>query len=98
MSEEAGDLVCREIAPGLATLHVTAERPFAPAEREIGDALEQRLWDYLFVSTYLGYERRWDVESLMPFAEALGCKRGWGKARVRAEVDAIIEASEPVGV
>ena len=96
MSEEAGDLVCREIAPGLATLHVTAERPFAPAEREIGDALEQRLWDYLFVTTYLGYERRWDVESLMPYGEALGCKRGWGKDRVRQEVDAVIEASEPV--
>ncbi|HTA69223.1 MAG TPA: glycerol-3-phosphate dehydrogenase/oxidase [Bryobacteraceae bacterium] len=97
MSEEAGDLVCREIAPGLASLHVTAERPFAPAEREIGDALEQRLWDYLFVTTYLGYERSWDAESLMPYAEALGSKRGWGMERVRKEVDAIIEASEPVG-
>jgi glycerol-3-phosphate dehydrogenase len=93
MSEEAVDRVCREIAPGLASLHVTAERPFAPAEREIGDALEQRLWDYLFVTTYLGYERRWDAESLMPYAEALGGKRGWGKERVRQEVDAIIEAS-----
>jgi glycerol-3-phosphate dehydrogenase len=97
MSEEAGDLVCREIAPGLATLHVTAESSFAPAEREIGDALEQHLWDYLFVTTYLGYERRWDAESLMPYAEALGCKRGWGKDRVQKEVDAIIEAEEPVG-
>ena len=98
MSEEAGDLVCREMAPGLSTLHVTAERPFAPAEREIGNALEQRLWDYLFVSTYLGYERRWDADSLMPYAEALGRKRGWGKDRIRKEVDATIEASEPVGV
>jgi glycerol-3-phosphate dehydrogenase len=93
MSEEAVDLVCREIAPSLATLHVTAEIPFAPAEREIGDALEQRLWDYLFVTTYLGYERRWDIESLMPYAEALGYKRGWGKDRVRKEVEAVIEAS-----
>jgi glycerol-3-phosphate dehydrogenase len=97
MSEEASDLVCREIAPGLAALHLTAERPFAPADREIGDALEQHLWDYLFVSTYLGHERRWDVESLMPYAEALGRKRGWKEDRVRKEVDAIIEASEPVG-
>ncbi len=38
------------------------------------------------MSTYLGYERRWDVESLMPYAEALGCKRGWTKDRVREEV------------
>jgi glycerol-3-phosphate dehydrogenase len=43
ISEEASDLVCREIAPGLATLHMTAERPFAAAEREIGDALEQHI-------------------------------------------------------
>jgi glycerol-3-phosphate dehydrogenase len=97
MSEEASDLVCREIAPEAAELHVTAERPFAVAEREIGDALEQHLSDYFYVSTYLGYERRWDAESLMPFAEALGHKRGWEKDRLRQEVDAIIEGSEPVG-
>jgi glycerol-3-phosphate dehydrogenase len=90
MSEEASDLVCREIAPKLARLHVTAEHPFVPVERDIGDALEQRLWDFFFVSTYLGYERRWDVESLMPYAEALGRRRGWEKDRVRREVDAII--------
>lgn len=97
MSEEASDLICREIAPALGALHVTAEIPFPKAEREIGDALEQRLSDYLFVSTYLGYERRWDVDSLMPLGEALGSKRGWGKDRIRVEVDAIIERSVPVG-
>ncbi len=43
MSEEASDLVCQEIAPQLAHLHVTADAPFASAEREIGDALEQHL-------------------------------------------------------
>jgi glycerol-3-phosphate dehydrogenase len=97
MSEEASDLVCNEIAPQLAALHLTAERPFASSEREIGDALEQHLWDYLYVSTYLGHERRWNVGWLMPLAEALGQKRGWEKDRVHQEVDAIIEASEPVG-
>jgi glycerol-3-phosphate dehydrogenase len=95
MSEEAGDLVCREIAPQLANIHLTAETPFATAEREIGDALEELLWDYLFVSTYLGYERGWDVESLMPYAEALGRKRGWGEDRVRAEVGAVMDAMDP---
>jgi len=94
MSEEACDLACREIAPQLAALHVTADTPFAPAEREIGDALEQHLSDYLFVSTYLGYERRWDVAALMPYAEALGRKRGWTKDRIRAEVNAVIEVSQ----
>jgi len=97
MGEEASDLVCREIAPQLAVLHVTAEHPFTSFEREIGDALEQHLSDYFYISTYLGYERRWDAGSLMPFAEALGRKRGWEKDRIRQEVDAIIEASEPVG-
>ncbi|HXA67814.1 MAG TPA: glycerol-3-phosphate dehydrogenase/oxidase [Bryobacteraceae bacterium] len=94
MSEEASDLVCQEIAPRLACLHVTADALFAPTEREIGDALEQHLSDYLFVSTYLGYERGWDVESLMPYAEALGRKRGWTKDRVREEINAVIEVSE----
>ena len=75
------------------TPHLTADAPFASAEREIGDALEQHLTDYLFVSTYLGYERRWDVESLMPYAEALGCKRGWTKDRIREEVNAVIETA-----
>lgn len=96
MSEEASDLVCREIAPQLASLHVTAKTSFAPVERDIGDGLEQHLSDYLFVSTYLGYERRWDVEALMPYAEALGRKRDWTKDRIREEVNAVIEMSDNV--
>jgi glycerol-3-phosphate dehydrogenase len=91
MSEEAGDLVCKEIAPELAGIHRTAETPFLPLEREIGDLMEQHLEDYMFVSTYLGYEQRWDRESLLPFAQALGSKRGWGQARMDAEVDAVAE-------
>jgi glycerol-3-phosphate dehydrogenase len=97
MSEQASDLVCQEIAPELAAVHVTAETPFEPAERQIGDQMEQHLADYLFVSTYLGYERRWDVESLLPYATALARKREWDETRVRAEVNAIIEGSDDVG-
>jgi glycerol-3-phosphate dehydrogenase len=97
MSEEASDLVCQEIAPDLATVHPTAQTPFAAVEREIGDRMEQHLEDWLFVSTYLGYERRWDGESLLPFARALAAKRGWDEARVDVEVNAIIEASQRVG-
>ena len=55
MSEQASDLVCREIAPELTNLHLTAQTPFAPVQRDIGDQMEQNLGDYLFVSTYLGY-------------------------------------------
>ncbi len=97
MSEEASDLVCREIAPELASVHLTAQTPFAPVEREMGGQMEQHLEDYLYVSTYLGYEQRWDRESLLPIAMALGRKSGWDEARVSAEVNAIIEA-EKVGV
>jgi glycerol-3-phosphate dehydrogenase len=93
MSEEASDLVCKEIAPELEAVRLTAQTPFASVEHEIGDQMEQHLEDYLFVSTYLGYEQRWDRESLLPFARALAAKRGWDQARVDAEVNAIIEAS-----
>ena len=55
-------------------MHRTAQTPFPYVERAIGDAMEQHLRDYLFVSTYLGYERRWDAESLLPFA------RNWVKS------------------
>ena len=97
MSEEASDLVSKEIAPELEAVRLTAQTPFALVEREIGDQMEQHLEDYLFVSTYLGYEQRWDCESLLPFAQALGAKRGWDQVRVEAEVNAIIEASQTVG-
>jgi glycerol-3-phosphate dehydrogenase len=97
MSQEAGDLACREIAPQLEAVHRTAETPFGPVEREIGDQLEQHLGDYLYVSTYLGYEQRWDCESLLPLARALAAKRGWDESRVDAEVNAIIEASGESG-
>jgi glycerol-3-phosphate dehydrogenase len=89
MSEEASDLVCKEIAPELASAHLTAQTPFAPVEREIGDLMEQHLEDYLFVSTYLGYEQRWDGESLRTLARSLAGKRGWDDARVEAEVNAV---------
>lgn len=97
MSEQAGDRICREIAPALATVHRTVEEPFARVERELGEEMEQHLEDYLFVSTYLGYERRWDAMSLMPLAKALASKRNWTEARVRKEVNAIIEESQQVG-
>ena len=89
MSEEAADLVCREIAPELEAVHRTAKTPFPHVDRAIGDAMEQHLRDYLFVSTYLGYERRWDAESLLPYAQALGQKLGWDDARVRDEINEI---------
>lgn len=90
MSEQASDLVCHEIAPELVSVHLTAETPFAPVDREIGDQMEQHLGDYLYVSTYLGYERHWDREALLPFATALGARRNWSDTRVNAEMDAFM--------
>lgn len=91
MSEEAADLVCREIAPELTSTHRTAVTPFPSANRAIGDAMEQHVSDYLFVSTYLGYERRWDTESLMPWARALGAKRCWDEPRMLAELNDLMK-------
>jgi glycerol-3-phosphate dehydrogenase len=97
MSEQASDVVCREIAPALAAVRRTALTPFAPVEREIGGEMEQHLSDYLFISTYLGYERGWDAEALQPIAQAVGRERGWDEVRMREEVDGIIKGLEPVG-
>jgi glycerol-3-phosphate dehydrogenase len=95
MSDEASDLVCREIAPSLAATHPTEMAPFALVDREIGDAMEQHLSDYMFVSTYLGYEQRWDAASLKPYAEALGHKRGWSEIRVQDEMSGVLQTALP---
>lgn len=86
MSEQASDLACAEAAPELAKIHRTAETPFPETRRAPGDMLEQHLRDYLFVSTYLGYERRWDAESLLPYARTLGANLGWDAARIQKEI------------
>ncbi len=54
--------------------------------------MEQHLSDYLFVSTYVGYELRWNAATLLPLAEALGSKLGWDESRIRQEVDAVMAA------
>jgi len=94
MSEEAGDLICREIAPELAAIHPTRSAPFPHEGRAPGEAMEQHLCDYLFVSTYLGYERRWDRTSLLQVAGELAGKLGWDKGRVDQEVDDVIAELE----
>jgi len=90
MSEEATDLLCREIAPALDAVHRTADAPFAPVDRKIGDCLEQRLTDYLYVTTYLGYEQPPAADWLLPLARDLGAKLGWDPAQIEQEVNAAI--------
>jgi glycerol-3-phosphate dehydrogenase len=97
MSEQAADSVCQEIAPSIAGVHVTEHTEFPIREREMGDAMEQHLRDYLFVTTTLGYEQRWNEQALMPLANALARKLGWNETRLRQEVDDIMKWSQPVG-
>jgi hypothetical protein len=78
-------------------VHRTAQTPFPQQERAIGDAMEQHLRDYLFVSTYLGYERCWDAESLLPYARALGDKLSWNDARTLEEINEIADP-EPLSM
>jgi glycerol-3-phosphate dehydrogenase len=60
----------------------------------IGFAVEQemalRLPDLMFVSTYWGYERRWTVDSLAPYAMEMGKRLAWDAGRVRQEVENLL--------
>ncbi|MCS6954055.1 MAG: glycerol-3-phosphate dehydrogenase/oxidase [Bryobacterales bacterium] len=100
MSEQAADLVCRSVAPTLARRHVTEDAPLPPpagpriedlpvpqqAARAVGCEMAQRLVDLLFVSTYAGYERQWDPESLEPYAAAMAGLLQWDARRREEEI------------
>jgi glycerol-3-phosphate dehydrogenase len=101
MSEQAADLALSEVAPALQHLHVTTTEPLPLDEPEDGSIggriahavsheMAQRLTDLMFVSTYWGYERRWDRESLAPYAEAMGRHLGWDDRRREEEIEAVL--------
>lgn len=109
MSEEAADLVTREIAPPLASVHVTAGTPLPateatprpPAEQiawAVNHEMAQRLADILFLSTSWGYERRWSADELRVMAETMGKLLGWSAERMAAEVSAVQMASLPLNI
>lgn len=99
MSEEAADLACAQIAPELREIHVTADRPLpvlsATLDRaaQIRQAAEhewvERLRDLLYVSTYWGYEQKWDHAALLELANELGTHLGWDERRIEEEVASI---------
>ncbi len=107
MSEQAADLVCAEIAPGLAKVHRTASTPLGREGHElmtgsddsarlahaVENEMAQRLADFLYVSTYLGYERRWTAESLDPYAAQMGRLLGWNRSRMDEEIRLALTAS-----
>lgn len=90
MSEQAADLACREIAPELGSIHLTGSTVLPGPDPERERALEQHLSDHLFVSTYLGYERRWDAASLRTQAEAMAVRLGWLPDQIEREVSDIM--------
>jgi glycerol-3-phosphate dehydrogenase len=49
------------------------------------------LSDFLFVSTYFGYTRRWDRAQLEPYAQLMGSWLGWDAARQAQEIDSVLE-------
>jgi glycerol-3-phosphate dehydrogenase len=107
MSEQAADLVCAEIAPTRAEVHLTASTPLgrdghelmmgSDQDARLAHAVEhemaQRLTDFLYISTYLGYERRWTAESLEPYAAKMGRLLGWDARRTEEEIESASKAS-----
>ena len=67
-----------------------AERLGSLEKARIEEAVEcewvERLPDLLHVSTYWGYERRWDHQALRELAGELGSRLGWSEARVEEEI------------
>ena len=95
MSEEAADLACESVAPELRDIHRTADQPLPvspgdlPRPEQIRYAVEHewvaRLRDLMYVSTYWGYEQKWDPASLHQLAAELGAHLGWSEQRIAEE-------------
>jgi glycerol-3-phosphate dehydrogenase len=52
----------------------------------------QRLTDLMFVSTYWGYERRWTLRELDPYARELGSHLGWNDATIQEEIQRLLDS------
>ena len=68
------------------------------AMARVDDAIENdgamALLDLLFVSTYWGYERRWEASSLSVLAGYMGGKLGWDEPRIEREVATVLQRLE----
>jgi hypothetical protein len=56
----------------------------------VENEMAQRMSDYLLISTYLGYERLWTREDLMPVAMEMGALLDWDDARREEEITAFL--------
>ncbi len=107
MSEEAADLVAREIAPPLDGLHPTRRTPFGadplPQHRSerihfaVRNEMARRLPDLMFVTTCLGYEQQWDREGLEAYAREMGGLLGWNQPRMEQEIENVLWQSAVPG-
>jgi glycerol-3-phosphate dehydrogenase len=154
MSEEAADLVARDVAPELEGKSVTAHMPLGGNTRSLLDEMRgmipglaarhrvaperlgqmvsdygvqmprvlaylpeeegsldrlrraqiayavrhemvQHLADFLFVSTYWGYEEPWTAERLVPVAGEMGRYLGWSREQVEEETEAALSQAVP---
>lgn len=50
------------------------------------------LSDFLFVSSYLGYERKWDAAGLEPYAQVMGSWLEWDQARQAREILQVLQS------
>ncbi|MDQ6665051.1 MAG: glycerol-3-phosphate dehydrogenase/oxidase, partial [Acidobacteriota bacterium] len=92
MSEEAVDMICAGIAPGLVGKCSTAIAPLTersgsdPVVFAVTHEMARRLSDVLHVSTYWGYERRWTFDELHAVARRMSGLLDWNDARIDREV------------
>jgi glycerol-3-phosphate dehydrogenase len=106
MSEETVDLLTRTHWPKLATIHLTAETALPDPDDASLESMDEaariafavrsefveRLADLLYVSTYWGYERKWDAALLEPIARELGRRLGWDDDRVQQEIADVLSS------
>lgn len=64
----------------------------ARIQRAIDHEMACRLYDLMFVSTYWGYERRWNADGLKPLAQEMARHLGWSEATVNAELESVLAA------
>ncbi len=94
MSEQAADLVCREVAPALEAVHLTARRRLDEIPRGAGSPvafaveheMARRLDDVLLISTHIGYEH---PETIPVYAAEMAALLGWNEPEKIAEMERV---------
>ena len=64
---------------------------FARIAFAVQNEMAVKLADILLVSTYIGYERKWDMAQLEPYAYLVGSWFGWDSARQHEEAMDVLQ-------